>query len=144
MNEERNLSFDITGAQTLPAIGCSQYMLTWQGLFLHGFNLSNNDSQDYYLQNTSFQSCKVMPGSPMYYDNLGRRWKGILSEIFTVRFQQFKGIFLEVSLHVHFIQGAMTRLSGPGFSVTNVVLYSVYMICNLIYLSIIYNLRFPS
>ena len=74
-------------------------MLSWKGLFLKGFNLSSSGRGSYYFSNPGFQSCKVMPGSPMYYDNLGSRWKRILSEIFTVRFQSNLGIVLEVRLH---------------------------------------------
>lgn len=100
MNKGLYLSFDMTGAQALSAIGCSQYMVSWKYLFLYGFDLSNNGIGNSPFRNASFQSCKVMPGSPMYYDNSGNTWKRILPEIFTVRFDQYSGIFLEVSLHV--------------------------------------------
>lgn len=87
----------MTGAQVQPAIGCSQDVLSWKDLFLNGVDLSNNGNRSNY--DSGFQSCKVMPGSPMYYDNLGSRWKMILPEIFTVRFDQSYGIVLEVSIH---------------------------------------------
>ena len=103
MNIGLSLSFDITGVQALPANGCSQYkhMLTsWQYLFLYGFILGSSGSGSYRSTNfTSFQSCKVMPGSSMYYDDLGRRWKTILKEIFTVRFG-YNEVFLEVRWYI--------------------------------------------
>ncbi len=86
-------------------IGCSQYQLTWKELFLNGFDLRKNGTHSYYVK--GFQSCKVIHGSPMYYDSLDKRWKQICSEIFTVRFNIDKGIILEVSyFHSrHFILG---------------------------------------
>jgi len=97
-------------------------MQSWDDLFLIGFDLSNNGSAKNYVGD-SFQSCKVIPGSPMYYDSLESGWKRISSEIFTVRFKQYKGIWLEVSfLYPSYslarMRGTRTKLSGPqGFSV---------------------------
>jgi len=76
-------------------MGCSMNLLSLKELFLNGFNLATNGSRYNYLY--GFQSCEVIPRSPMYYDSLEERWKSICSDIFTVRFDTItNGIILEV------------------------------------------------
>ena len=97
-------------------------MQSWIDLFLNGLELSKNGNRSSYLPDRSFQSCKVIPSSPMYYDSLESGWKKISSQMFTVRYQQDKGVVLEVSfLYPSYslakMIGIRTKLSGPGISV---------------------------
>ena len=90
------LFFYFAGAQTLSAMGCSKNLLSnWTDLFLNGFNLRTSGSHKNYIPD-DFQSCEVIPRSPVYYDSLEERWKRIYSEIFTVSFQKGPGITLKV------------------------------------------------
>ena len=76
-------------------MGCSKNLSLWTELFLNGFNLTTSGRKENYLAD-DFQSCGVIPRSPVYYDSLEERWKRICSEIFTVSFQKGPGITLKV------------------------------------------------
>lgn len=86
--------FYFAGPQTLSAMGCSKNLLSWKEFFLNGINLATSGRHENYV--TGFQSCEVIPRSPMYYDSFVERWISICSEIFTVRFETGPGIILEV------------------------------------------------